>query len=63
MHPRYYALIRAFESPTGSIGQLVDQINGLKATCQDPTTLGTFTENHDVPRFASTTDDMSVWTK
>ena len=57
---RYYPLIRAFESPTGSIGQLVEQINGIKATCKDPTVLGSFSENHDVPRFASTTDDMSV---
>ncbi|KAI9691345.1 MAG: hypothetical protein M1820_009724 [Bogoriella megaspora] len=59
-YPTYYPLIRAFESPTGSIGQLVDQINGVKATCSDPTTLGTFSENHDVSRFASSTDDMAL---
>ncbi|KAI9655165.1 MAG: hypothetical protein M1821_005648 [Bathelium mastoideum] len=59
-YPVYYPLIQAFESPTGSIGQLADQINGIKTTCDDPTTLASFSENHDVPRFASTTDDMSL---
>ncbi|KAF2084296.1 glycoside hydrolase family 13 protein [Saccharata proteae CBS 121410] len=55
----YYPLIRAFESTSGSISDLVDSINTVKSTCKDVTLLGTFSENQDVPRFAALTDDYS----
>lgn len=59
-YPIYYPLTYAFESPLGSMNDLVDEILSMKATCQDTTVLGSFSENHDVPRFASATPDMSA---
>lgn len=35
-------------------------INTVKSDCSDSTLLGTFIENHDNPRFASYTEDMSL---
>ena len=32
----------------------------MKSTCKDTTLLGSFSENHDVPRFASYTPDYSL---
>ncbi|KAJ6032705.1 alpha-amylase [Penicillium herquei] len=59
-YPMYYPLLRAFESSSGSISDLYDMINTVKSDCSDSTLLGTFVENHDNPRFASYTDDMSL---
>lgn len=39
---------------------LVDMISSMKSTCNDVTVLGSFSENHDQPRFASLTSDMSL---
>lgn len=50
---RYYPLLRAFSSTSGSISDLYNMINTVKSTCKDSTLLGTFMENHDNPRFAS----------
>lgn len=49
----YHPLVKAFKSTDGSMSDLYDMINDVKSTCEDPTLLGTFTENHDNPRFAS----------
>jgi alpha-amylase len=38
----------------------ITRIEGKLTGRQDPTVLGSFSENHDVPRFASYTSDMSV---
>ncbi|KAJ5368735.1 uncharacterized protein N7496_008495 [Penicillium cataractarum] len=59
-YPMYYPLLRAFQSTSGSISDLYNMINTVKSTCSDSTLLGTFVENHDNPRFASYTDDMSL---
>ncbi|KAJ6096647.1 alpha-amylase [Penicillium sp. IBT 16267x] len=59
-YPMYYPLLRAFESTSGSISGLYDMINTVKSDCSDSTLLGTFIENHDNPRFASYTEDMSL---
>ncbi|KAJ5899751.1 hypothetical protein N7495_004495 [Penicillium taxi] len=59
-YPLYFPLVRAFKSTTGDIGALADMIDNVKSTCSDSTLLGTFSENHDNPRFASYTDDMSL---
>ncbi|KAI9737441.1 MAG: hypothetical protein M1834_009595 [Cirrosporium novae-zelandiae] len=59
-YPLYYPLIRAFESTSGSISDLVSEVNAVKSDCSDTSLLGTFSENHDVPRFASYTSDMSL---
>lgn len=38
----------------------MNEINTMKSTCKDTTLLGSFSENHDNPRFASITGDMSL---
>lgn len=58
-YPIYYPLTRAFSSTTGNINDLVTTIYTMKHNCIDPTAFGLFSENHDVERFASMTDDMS----
>jgi alpha-amylase len=59
-YPIYYPLVRAFQSTTGSINDLVETINSVKQNCPDPTAFGSFSENHDVPRFANYTEDLSL---
>lgn len=56
----YYAATSAFSSTSGSISGLVSELNAMKSTCSDPTVLGSFSENADMPRFASLTGDMSL---
>ncbi|KAH8152050.1 uncharacterized protein LAJ45_04044 [Morchella importuna] len=58
--PVYYPLIRAFTSSSGSISELVSMISTVKSSCADSTLLGTFSENHDLPRFGSITSDTSL---
>ena len=53
-------MTRAFQSTSGSITDLVNEINQVKSTCKDSTLLGTFLENHDQPRFPSLTSDLSL---
>lgn len=55
----YSPLVAAFESTSGSMSNLADTINTVKGDCSDTSLLGTFSENHDQPRFASLTGDMS----
>ncbi|KAI9931269.1 hypothetical protein ASPWEDRAFT_34175 [Aspergillus wentii DTO 134E9] len=59
-YPMYYPLLKAFQSTSGSISDLYNMINTVKSDCPDSTLMGTFIENHDNPRFASYTDDMSL---
>ncbi|GME28447.1 hypothetical protein GTA08_BOTSDO06744 [Neofusicoccum parvum] len=58
-YPVYYPLVRAFTSTSGSISDLVNMINTLKSGCKDTTLLGSFSENHDITRFAAITSDFS----
>nr|POE74640.1 acid alpha-amylase [Quercus suber] len=59
-YPIFFALIEAFQNTTGSISGLAEQINAVKQNCNNPNAMGSFSENHDVPRFASYTNDMSL---
>ncbi|KAI9713300.1 MAG: hypothetical protein M1812_006659 [Candelaria pacifica] len=59
-YPMYGPLVQAFSSEHGDMSGLVDAINTIKGVCKDSTILGAFSENHDVPRFASFTTDMSL---
>nr|POE47204.1 acid alpha-amylase [Quercus suber] len=59
-YPIYFTLIEAFQNTTGSILGLADEINAVKQNCNNPNAMGSFSENHDVPRFASYTNDMSL---
>lgn len=59
-YPLYYPMIRAFQDSRGSMSSLSTAISTLQKSCQDPTLLGTFSENHDNARFLSTTNDMHL---
>ncbi|KAK5113287.1 hypothetical protein LTR85_010904 [Meristemomyces frigidus] len=59
-YPIYYPLTRAFQSSDGSINDLVETIDSVKANCPNSTSFGSFSENHDVARFASLTDDLAL---
>ncbi|KAF2724829.1 glycoside hydrolase family 13 protein [Polychaeton citri CBS 116435] len=58
-YPIYFPLMRAFTDPEGSIGDLVDTIETNKDNCQHVTTMGSFSENHDQPRFTEYTNDTA----
>ncbi|KAF2151438.1 glycoside hydrolase family 13 protein [Myriangium duriaei CBS 260.36] len=58
--PNYYSANSAFSSTTGSISGLASSITKMQSTCKDVTVLGSFTENHDVPRFAFGQSDWSL---
>lgn len=57
-YPVYYAMLTAFTN--GNISNLALTVEQMKASCQDVTSLVSFSENHDVERIASFDDDMSV---
>ncbi|KAF2214122.1 glycoside hydrolase family 13 protein [Cercospora zeae-maydis SCOH1-5] len=58
-YPIYYPLMRAFGSTTGNLNDLVTTIYTTRANCEDTTTFGTFSENHDVARFTELTNDTA----
>lgn len=55
----YFPLVQAFQSTPGSMSNLANMINSVKSGCKDTSLVATFSENHDQPRFASLTGDMS----
>ncbi|KAB8239457.1 alpha-amylase [Aspergillus alliaceus] len=59
-YPMYYPLLNAFKSTSGNMNDLYNMINTVKSDCPDSTLMGTFIENHDNPRFASYTRDISL---
>jgi len=56
----YFPLVAAFSSTSGSMSNLASMINTVKGSCSDMSVLGSFSENHDQPRFASITGDMAA---
>lgn len=54
----YYPLNKAFNG--GSLVDLASMRNDAASGCNDTTVLGTFAENHDMPRFASQNEDMAL---
>ncbi|KAI6806201.1 alpha-amylase, partial [Hortaea werneckii] len=59
-YPIHYPLIRAFSSQQGDIASLVAKMNSVKESCVNTTSFATFSESHDVARFASLTSDRSL---
>ena len=57
-YPIYYALLNAFT--LGNTTALATQVQAMKNACHDVTAMASFSENHDVGRFASMTKDMAV---
>lgn len=56
--PVYYAMIEAFGK--GNMTALVKGIETALKVCDNTFALGSFSENHDLPRFPSYTKDLSV---
>ncbi|OJJ51285.1 hypothetical protein ASPZODRAFT_148590 [Penicilliopsis zonata CBS 506.65] len=57
-YPIYFALLKAFTQ--GNTSALTNEITVMKRACNDVTALASFSENHDVTRFASLTDDLAL---
>ena len=58
-YPVYFPLINAFKSTSGSMSALAQKIDETKSACNDISLLGSFSENHDNPRFPSQNEDMA----
>lgn len=54
----YYPLNEAFNG--GSFEKLETAKNDARSGCNDTFALGSFLENHDMPRFANSNDDMAL---
>ncbi|KAL2154139.1 hypothetical protein VTH82DRAFT_2815 [Thermothelomyces myriococcoides] len=59
-YPSYYWVLRAFQSTSGSISELVSGLENLQNTAKDLSLYGSFLENHDVERFPSFTKDKAL---
>ncbi|KAK3362804.1 glycoside hydrolase superfamily [Lasiosphaeria hispida] len=59
-YPSYYWVLRAFQSTSGSVSELVNGLAKLKSNALDLSLFGSFLENHDVERFPSFTSDMAL---
>lgn len=59
-YPLYDPMMIWLNSTVGSTTLFLYTANRIKSQCRDSTVLGTFSENHDLPRFASQTQDMSL---
>ena len=54
----YFPAIRAFTA--GAMRDLASMISNVTSGCNDVHIMGSFTENHDLPRFATLVPDMAV---
>lgn len=52
--------MEAFKSTNGDLNGLSEGISSVRNACQDVTVLGSFSESHDMPRFASYTKDLAL---
>ena len=59
-YPIYFPMVQAFTN--GNISALSQQMSVTQRRCADSNALASFAENHDVPRFASFTNDSAVST-
>lgn len=57
-YPTHYAMLDAFTR--GNTTSLALEITNMKQKCPEVTALTSFSENHDVVRFPSMTDDLAV---
>lgn len=56
----YFQLINFFSNPSATSENLVGQVRRQGTLCKDTTLLGTFSENHDQPRFGHYTSDLTL---
>jgi alpha-amylase len=57
---RYFPLVNAFAKSTSDMSDLVRSMQDTSHACTDTSLLGSFSENHDNPRFPSKNDDMAL---
>jgi len=57
---RYFPLVDTFANSTGDMSDLVRSIQATSRACTDTSLLGSFSENHDNPRFPAKNDDMAL---
>ncbi|KAL4747423.1 hypothetical protein BDW72DRAFT_15888 [Aspergillus terricola var. indicus] len=57
-YPIYYSMLDAFTQ--GNTTSLYHQVETMKNSCRDVTTLVSFSENHDVARVPSFNDDLAL---
>ncbi|KAE8155105.1 glycoside hydrolase superfamily [Aspergillus avenaceus] len=57
-YPIYYSMLNAFT--LGNTTDLANQVEVMKNSCHDVTGLVSFSENHDVARFGSMTEDIAL---
>ena len=57
---RYFPLVEAFAKSTSDMSDLVRSMQDTNQACTDTSLLGSFSENHDNPRFPSKNDDMAL---
>lgn len=56
----YYAATDFFSNTGATTSAFEGTASNVNSSCRDPSLLGTFSENHDQPRFASYTSDLSL---
>lgn len=59
-YPMWYGMVGSLTNTSKDMSGLKDVYLEASDYCQDTTLLGTFTENHDQPRFASYTNDTAI---
>ncbi|OAG11761.1 alpha-amylase [Paraphaeosphaeria sporulosa] len=62
-YPLYYSITRVFQQKSNMsdlVVALASCTDNQETGCKDPTLLGAFFENHDNPRFANVTQDLSL---
>jgi alpha-amylase len=60
-YPTYFALTKAFNSPSGNLSGAVDIFTQSQNSYQNGAfSIGSFIENHDQPRFLNITSDLAV---
>ena len=59
-YPLYYTLTKSFNNTETDLTGLIVGKDIIKGSCYDVFSLGTFTENQDVPRFSSFTKDTAL---
>ncbi|GAB7363268.1 hypothetical protein MBLNU230_g3549t1 [Neophaeotheca triangularis] len=58
-YPLHWPMVAAFQKGGDGFDALADMMKQQADSCPDVTTLATFSENQDVPRFANYTQDMA----
>ncbi|CZR63650.1 related to alpha-amylase A precursor [Phialocephala subalpina] len=57
-YPTYYQATEFFSDTSATSLNFVNEVKAMNSQCKDTTLLGSFSENHDQPRFAYYTSDL-----